>query len=48
MTADQGLYMLTRHGEHSTLRRMLDHCPVMRSAALLTEPPVVPSHREVC
>lgn len=48
MTADRGLYMLARHGEHITLGRRLDRAPVMGSDALLTVPRAVPSHREVC
>lgn len=36
MTADQGLYMLARHGEYSILGRMLYQAPVMGSGALLT------------
>lgn len=33
MTADQGLYMLARHGEDSILGRMLYRAPMMGSEA---------------
>lgn len=36
MTADQGLYMLARHGGYSILGRMLYQAPVMGSDAILT------------
>ena len=36
MTADQGLYMLARHGEYNILGGMLCRAPVMGSDALRT------------
>lgn len=36
MTADQGLYMLARHGEYNTLGRVLYQAPVMGFDVLRT------------